>query len=304
MANARNKAVDNTHLSLDQAEKRGFLHRDYLAHAFRWTHVVKYLMQGHRYKTANILDIGCGKELPLARMMYSSRMTHTTGSYTGVDVNKLEWPDSIPKDTKKFNLNLLGKTDVTKLGDSKFMTNFDVIVCFEVIEHVEPYHAFQILREIAKRLKEFDGDGRAFISTPNYDPKVGAADNHVNEMEVMVVQVLMKLAGLYTIHHYGTFASQKDLKLIMTKEHLEIFDELKNYYDSNVLSTFFAPLYPLYSRNSIRVVCTSSPDEEIEENLISWLKKQNPTDASSSARWKSDLTKIIKEVRRDRRCSK
>lgn len=300
MANARNKAVDNTHLSLDQAEKRGFLHRDYLAHAFRWTHVVKYLMQGHRYKTANILDIGCGKELPLARMMFSSRMTHTTGSYTGVDVNKLEWPDSIPKDTKKFNLNLLGKTDVTKLGDSKFMTNFDNIICFEVLEHVEPLHAFQILREIAKRLEKTNG--RAFISTPNYDPKVGAADNHVNEMEVMSVGALMNLSGLCIEEHYGTFASQKDLKPVMTKEHREIFDELKNYYDSNVLSTFLAPLYPLNSRNSIRVCAKRFFGEEHIENVMDYLRRIKPTDASSSARWKSDLTKIIKEVRRDRRC--
>jgi hypothetical protein len=34
MANARGKSIDNTHLSIDQAEERGFIHRDYIAHCF------------------------------------------------------------------------------------------------------------------------------------------------------------------------------------------------------------------------------------------------------------------------------
>ena len=58
MANERGKSVDKTFLSIDNAEERGFLHRDYIAHCLRWTHVVKWLHQGGRYKTARILDVG------------------------------------------------------------------------------------------------------------------------------------------------------------------------------------------------------------------------------------------------------
>ena len=56
MANARGKEIDNTHLSIDQAEERGFIHRDYIAHCLRWTHVAKYLHLKSRYKTARIID--------------------------------------------------------------------------------------------------------------------------------------------------------------------------------------------------------------------------------------------------------
>ena len=63
MANARGKEIDNTHLSIDQAEERGFIHRDYIAHCLRWTHVAKYLHLKSRYKKASILDIGCGKDM-------------------------------------------------------------------------------------------------------------------------------------------------------------------------------------------------------------------------------------------------
>ncbi len=92
MANIRGKAMDNTHLSIDQAEKRGFIHRDYIAHCLRWSHVVKFMGEKSRYKTADLLDIGCGKDLPLLRLLYSSKMIPDTGSYTGVDINKLEAP--------------------------------------------------------------------------------------------------------------------------------------------------------------------------------------------------------------------
>ena len=37
------RKIDKTHLSCDQAEERGFLHRDYIAHCLRWSHIVKHL---------------------------------------------------------------------------------------------------------------------------------------------------------------------------------------------------------------------------------------------------------------------
>ena len=43
MPNPKRK-IDKTMLSIDNAESRGFLHRDYIAHCLRWTHVTKYLM--------------------------------------------------------------------------------------------------------------------------------------------------------------------------------------------------------------------------------------------------------------------
>jgi 2-polyprenyl-3-methyl-5-hydroxy-6-metoxy-1,4-benzoquinol methylase len=286
MANARGKAIDNTHLSLDQAEKRGFLHRDYIAHCFRWSHVAKFLMQGHRYKTARIFDIGCGKELPLARLMYSSRMTHTTGSYTGVDVNKLEQPDSIPQGTAKFKLYLYGKTDILTLP----IQQYNVIVCFEVIEHVEPLHAFKILRAIHDRLSP---DGDAFISTPNYDVRMGAADNHVNEMQYDAVEAMLAATGLQVNNVYGTFASQRDLKPVLSREELEIFERLKAYYDSNVLATFLAPLYAYQSRNCLWHVTRSQSDGTRLETLGG-----PEVPYSSSDRWYRDWQQMIKATKK------
>lgn len=256
MANARGKAIDNTHLSIDQAEARGFLHRDYIAHCFRWTHVVKYLMQKHRYKGSVIWDLGCGIDLPLAMMLYSSKMMPK--EYVGFEYNSA-------KRLSQKNLNSLsatGRFPVRLFTDFTWPTDFystvrrdgswgtelpNVIVSFEVIEHIEPRHAHAFLKAIYEIAADRDCD--VFISTPAWDPGVGAAANHVSEIRYEALGALLETLGFTIVNHYGTFASQKDYKSKLNDAERAVFDRLSPYYDSNVLATFFAPMYPQYSRN-------------------------------------------------------
>jgi 2-polyprenyl-3-methyl-5-hydroxy-6-metoxy-1,4-benzoquinol methylase len=233
MANARGKSIDNTHLSIDQAEERGFIHRDYIAHCLRWTHVAKWMGSPKNRKDCNLLDIGCGRDVPLAKMLMTSRMASDGLTYIGIDYNKLEKP--------------------TLIGNVAFpdcelpIEKFDVITSFEVLEHVEPLHAYKMLEGIRDRLAP---EGVAFVSTPVYDPQVGAADNHVNEMTYATVQLMLQKVGLEVDDHFGTFASIKDYKQVVEKEDIDgVFNRLRDYYDSNYLATIFAPLYPNHSRN-------------------------------------------------------
>ena len=243
MANARGKTMDNTHLSIDQAETRGFIHRDYIAHCLRWSHVAKFMGEKSRYKTADLLDIGCGKDLPLLRLLYSSKLIPDTGSYTGIDINKLEAPFNLGR----YPHELVGQTDVCEWNDNG--STFAVITCFEVLEHVEPEHSFRILQRIASLLED---DGRAFFSTPCYDASVGAAGNHVNEMSFDGLHALIDAAGLEVVQVNGTFASIRDYQGQLEKDgHGPLFNRLRGYYDTNYLATIFAPLYPHLSRNAI-----------------------------------------------------
>ena len=241
MANARGKEIDNTHLSIDQAEARGFIHRDYIAHCLRWTHVSKYLHLQARYKTARIIDIGCGKDMPLARMLYTSRLAPE--KYLGIEYNKMDIPDMFKNSS--FKPDLVSGVDFTTVVIEKMMTTFNYSTCFEVLEHVEPIKAIAILDHLPQFLTE---DAVSWFSTPCWDEKVGAAANHVNEMTYEAFGSLLEEMGYKILRHWGTFASIKDYKNELN--HLQTtFEKLREYYDSNYLATIFAPLFPHKARN-------------------------------------------------------
>ena len=248
MANKQGKSIDKTYLSLDKAEERGLIHRDYIAHCLRWSHVTMYLRQKNRWKSANILDIGPGKELPLAKTLYVNRTPPK--SYTAVDVSKLEMPTMFDKASWQ-PTKLYPSTDICDLGPGELDNAPNIITCFEVLEHVEPEHSLRMLKKMYNLLDGGDPNAVVFISTPNWDPHVGAAGNHVNEMRHAALGVAIEKIGFNIEARYGTFASQRDIKPFMTEEELDIMNRLKEYYDSNYIATLFAPLFPEQSRNCI-----------------------------------------------------
>src|SRR5689334_12258148 len=173
-----NRTIDKTHLSIDQAETRGFIHRDYIAHCFRWSHVVKFLMQRHRYKDEIILDVGCGKDQPLPRLMYANKMTDF--AYVGIDMNDLTMHPTLQTavNNGKADIQLMGRTDASKVTHDDIVFNPPTIaVCFEVLEHVHP----AICRRLVSNVRTLLADGgHAFFSTPVWNGS--AANNHINEM--------------------------------------------------------------------------------------------------------------------------
>jgi 2-polyprenyl-3-methyl-5-hydroxy-6-metoxy-1,4-benzoquinol methylase len=269
MANARGKLVDTTYLSIDQAEERGFIHRDYIAHCFRWTFVVKYLLQSQRYKTFKVLDVGCGREIPLAKLLYSSKMSLPNG-YVGVDFGPIEPAEFITKQTK-MPVTLLEKTDVLLL-DEEHTGQYDLAVSFEVLEHVEPNHMLELLEKVHKLLKP---GGTFIVSTPNFDPASGAAGNHVNELEHRFLDAVLNDLGLFNVSQkYGTFISQKDFKDVALEQDREVFDRLRHYYDTNVLSSIFAPLYAAESRNCLWVLTKNEAKDNqtmASFNVTDWI---------------------------------
>lgn len=254
------KSVDTTFLSIEQSAERGFLHRDYIAHCFRWSHVVKRLMQKGRYKDASILDIGCGRELPFAKTLYSSKMV--PHRYYGVDAGKM-LPNSVEAVSKgkmgevtKLFPNTCFSSDWAKANLSYAVTD---IICFEVAEHVEP----PMLKDMLDGMKlslhsEF---GRLWISTPCWDWKSCAA-NHVNEMTYGAFGAMLADAGFYIENVHGTFASISDYHHKMSPAYQEVFDDLRDYYDSNVLSVIFAPMFPAQARNCLWECRVRKEDEE------------------------------------------
>lgn len=257
MANATGKTVDKTYLSIDNAEDRGFIHRDYIAHCLRWSHVVKRLYERNMYKTARILDIGCGREIPFAKTLYSSKLIPAI--YYGVDVGPIldEEVEKIAK-TQKFPHKLWEKCNFLELTcedvDLPGATNLirslpNIVTCMEVIEHVEPKMMFDMLEHMKLLTSE---NCRFFISTPCWN-RTDCAANHVNEMLYESLGAAFERHGFVVENVYGTFASIRDYEEQLAKNferHL-LFNMLREYYDTNFLSCIFAPLFPAQSRNCL-----------------------------------------------------
>lgn len=278
MANKRKLTIDKTFLSLDNAEERGFIHRDYIAHCLRWTHVCKRLMKQHVFKTTKMLDVGCGRELPLARTLYSARLIPI--EYVAVDVGPIEDESlSMVAKSGKFPIRAYEKTDLCEEGFlEEEKGSYDMITCFEVLEHVEPDHMLNMLEKMHRLLKQ---DGEAVISTPVWNG-VDTANNHVDEIRYDIFGSCLELCGFKIKEQYGTFASQSEYKQHFTGPELALFNKLQAYYDSNFLSCVFAPLFPAQSRNCLWVVSPASDDTVKRFAPLALLSAEK---GGSSCRW-------------------
>jgi 2-polyprenyl-3-methyl-5-hydroxy-6-metoxy-1,4-benzoquinol methylase len=252
--NERGKNVDTTYLSIDGAEERGFIHRDYIAHCLRWSHVIKRLGERKNYNTARILDVGCGREMPLAKTLYSSR--YIVERYYGIDVGPI--PDETLNvfDSGKFPIKVWERTDLCSLTEEDLDSGkANWVTCFEVLEHVEPRHMLAMLAKVQALTTE---DAVFFFSTPCWN-RVDCAANHVNEMTYEALGAVFEAAGFAIEKVYGTFASIRDYdhllgvasqsEGVLSLRHT--FEKLREYYDSNFLSCVFAPLFPGFSRNCL-----------------------------------------------------
>jgi SAM-dependent methyltransferase len=296
MANERGKSIDKTYLSIDNSEDRGFIHRDYIAHCLRWTHVLKRLYERKTWQTARVLDIGCGRELPMAKLLYSSKLI--PAAYYGVDVGPVNDEDFQKlKGDMALRTKIFEETNFLEMEDPDFTMACgeadptpNIVTCFEVLEHVEPKMMLAMLDHMKSLTSD---DCRFFISTPCWN-RTDCAANHVNEMLYESLGAAFERHGFYVEHVYGTFASIRDYEYLLGDGNMQlnakpiitirdVFDKLRAYYDSNFLSCIFAPLFPAQSRNCLwELRKRTSKDVTHKFPLIETIQKP----WSSSTLWK------------------
>lgn len=245
---AKKEIYNKTQLTPQQEFERHIYHRDQFAHYLRWSHVLKNAKIGQ-----TILDFGCGTG-EMLELFYRNK--YRPKQYLGLDIRK----QTIDENNEKFaklDFATFKQADLCQ-PDLDLGQTFDIITCFEVIEHIGHANADAFLDNIAYHCDE---NTIVYLSTPNYDPKVGAANNHllgpnkeVGEWDHFELQE--KLEEYFIIEKkYGTFASIKDYKNDLTGWRKEAFEELKKYYDSNLLSNMMAPMIPAeHARNCLWVL--------------------------------------------------
>jgi len=249
------KGYNATDLDPISTFERHVFHRDQFAHYLRWSFMLKRVGRSER-----IVDFGCGKG-HLLETLY--RNQHTPEAYFGFDIRT----QTVQKAAAKFSLPWAKfyAVDLVKAEPGTFTAmnmNADHVCSFEVLEHIGKQNA-------PRYLENFKACGNQtatyYLSTPNFDPGVGAAGNHTydsgdgngavpQEFDHKELQALLIQSGFIIKEKFGTFASIKDYKHLMNEHQRFVFDALYKYYDSNLISVIMAPMFPENSRNTLWVM--------------------------------------------------
>lgn len=256
-----NREYDKSDLTVEQYENRIILHRDIIAHSFRWSYIVKVLLKNGRYRNDVVLDVGCGRDMPLPRLMYANRLTGF--AYIGIDINKLEMHPQLKAavDHGKAEVQLISERDAGTIKQSELVfTQPTIATAFECFEHMRPPALIRLLRNVYD-LIQVRGD---FVcSTPVFNGS--AAANHINEMGLDTVGYLLERAGFHISHNHGTFANQDRIQPMIEKDYPGLWHRISKYYDSNILAVMYAPLYPHKSRNVLwHCLKTGKPSSQFQ----------------------------------------
>ena len=255
---------NTTQLDVFNVLERGIAQRDYYAHLFRWSHILKITKINDK-----VLDWGCGTG-NLLELLYRNR--HKCKKYLGleykqstVNLNKekfknIDWADFIQQDLT--------------LDDFNYGDDWDYIVSFEVAEHIGKQNANKFLLNV---LKHMNSNTTFLISTPVYDPRIGAAKNHTYDSndgrgiapQEFTFEEMRDLLEKYFIIEKvnATFCSQFDYKHTLNDWQKQMFNALHEYYDSTILSIIMGPIInPRFGRNCIWKCKMKS--KEIQTELI------------------------------------
>lgn len=220
------------------------VHRDYAAHYFRWGFAGRF---SNRAKT--ILEIGCGQDLPLFKVL-ASDMSSFPKKMVSVDLNKIKLRPSAKW------LNIVDEFNFIKRHGEilKDHGKFDLIVSFEVIEHMDKANGKKLLSNAHALLAD---DGQFLLSTPVYNGRHMAA-NHIHEYQFQELKDSIEAAGFAVEKVHGTFMDTRKMKKACTPAQLEIVNAISAFYSNTVVSNFLAPMFPEIASNCCWVLRKNS----------------------------------------------
>jgi ubiquinone/menaquinone biosynthesis C-methylase UbiE len=156
-------------------------------------HVVRYQLASQLASGKRVLDAGCGVGWGTAMMLANG-----ASSAAGLDIDA----DALANARQRTPTATFVQGDLAALPWDA--GTFDLVVCFEALEHVEPQQ--QVLDELVRVLAP---DGILLVSSPN--PRVYPAGNpfHVRELtpEELLDEVSQRLGHVQLWHQYSRIAS-------------------------------------------------------------------------------------------------
>lgn len=152
-----------------------FMHERYVPGTWsklaEYEHLPRYLLAQRMAAGARVLDFACGTGYG------SALLAKTAVSVLGVDLDAaaLEWAQ---REHIRPNLRFERRDD---LGEGLPAASFELITCFEMIEHVDGVTQAKAIRSFARLLKP---EGQLIISTPNPEVTANYGENpyHLKEL--------------------------------------------------------------------------------------------------------------------------
>jgi hypothetical protein len=237
---------DRSHLSPERAYRIG---RDYLAHCIRYGFPMKVIKE-HFGAGVRILEMGCGKEIPLFRTLtcdHSATKYYKPSQYCGVDLNPIKYHPRVTGIESKVLSRVNCVTEPEKVPD----WTFDLVLSFEVVEHMDKPDGDRFLDAMvtfAKRKVDREGKpGMILLSTPVNNGTI--AKNHIYEWRRSELERAWTRRGCRVLEQYGTFSNLRDLFAAMDDTEIEVWNRMAAYHSPNTLSCVFSAMHPEAARN-------------------------------------------------------
>lgn len=162
-----------------------FMHERYVPGTWskiaEYEHLPRYVLAKTLAAGARVLDFGCGTGYG------SALLAEVAQTAVGVDIDHaaLEWANQIHRNPR---LRFEQRSD---LGAGLPDHSFDLITCFEMIEHVGEATQVEVVRNMARLLVP---SGKFAISTPNPEVTAQYGDNpyHIREMNEAEFEQLLR----------------------------------------------------------------------------------------------------------------
>lgn len=243
----------NTRMDVDAAISQMDVRKDELMHLGRYQKAVQTAMNLAKAlgRPIRILDLGCG-EIYTMRTLYKSfqvKKSDVVQRYIGVDIDDVML-DRVGKQYSSLLEQINGKLVVKDITiDPKIKVKdgyFDLIIWFEMIEHVKPEFVSPMFEELHRVLNP---EGVLLVSTPNSrGSNAELPKDHVFEwdyddlVEVMEKGFELVCARGVCINISKIPAEWKAKKASVIKQVYEAFGE-NTAFSSTVLGPVFPPQY-------------------------------------------------------------
>jgi len=245
-AGRENRRFDTTDLIPHKAYRLG---RDYIAHAFRYGWPMR-IVRDHIGPGACILEMGCGAEIPFFRTLtcdHSAVKYYKPDVFVAADLNVIKYRPTI----NGCRTVLLDRCNIVD-DPHKVPTDvppFDLIVSFEVIEHMDKPDGFKFLDAMFEFARRGRTEGRCLlaVSTPVNGGQI--ARNHIYEWQRSELRRAFEARGGTVLEENGMYSNLSPLLKVLTREERIVWNSMAQFHSPHVLSAIFSVMHPEVARN-------------------------------------------------------